>query len=187
MTPKNVQSILLISGPLAVGKTSVRELLTTKYGYIAIQSSSYLRELATIRGIALERTSLQMLGDSLDMDTQFGWVVSEVTLPQIQAKPEQKFWIFDAVRKSEQISLFRNYFGSSVRHVHFTSSEHVLKERYESRARADDALSYEEAINHPNERSSRSLSLIADRVISLEELSSEDAAQLLNNWVNGWS
>lgn len=177
-------SILLISGPLAVGKTSVREQLVAKHEYSAIQSSSYLRELAAMKGIALERSNLQMLGDSLDLETQFGWVVSNVALPQIQAKPKQKLWIFDAVRKPEQVSLFRDQFGASVRHVHFTSPEPILKKRYDSRARSDDSVSYEDAISHPNEYSSRSLSQIADRIISLEELSSEDAALLLAKWVN---
>jgi len=184
MNSTSRQSILLISGPLAVGKTSVRELLTVKHGYVAIQSSSYLRELAATKGIAWNRANLQLLGDTLDLETQFGWVVSDIALPQTKAKPEQKLWIFDAVRKPEQISQFRNCFGSSIRHVHFTSPEHVLKKRYESRARSDDTVPYEEAINHPNERSSRSLSQIADRVISLEELSCEDAALLLANWVD---
>lgn len=177
------QVILLVSGPLAVGKTSVREMLIAKHGYAAIQSSSYLRELAIAKGIALERKNLQVLGDSLDIETQFSWVVSKVALPQVQAKPEQELWIFDSVRKPEQVSLFRGQFGASVRHVHFICPESILKNRYESRVRTEDAVSYEDAINHPNERSSRSLSQIADRVISLEKLSSEDAAQLLASWV----
>lgn len=184
MTLTGLQSILLISGPLAVGKTSIRELMVAKHKYLAIQSSSYLKELTATKGTILDRANLQALGDSLDLETQFSWVISKVALPQIQAKPEQKLWIFDSVRKPEQVRLFRNQFGASVRHAHFICSDRILKERYESRARSDDAVPYEAAINHPNERTSRSLSQIADRVINLEDLSSEAAAQLLAEWVH---
>ncbi|WP_433587995.1 AAA family ATPase [Pseudomonas koreensis] len=182
---KSELTILLISGPLAVGKTSVRENLTAQHGYVAIQSSSYLKELAAMKEIALERANLQMLGDWLDMESQFSWVVSRVALPQIHAVPEQTLWVFDAVRKPEQVVLFRNQFGESIRHVHFTCSEPILKQRYQSRARVDDAVSYEDAINHPNELSSRSLDRIADRVVNLEEHSAEAAAKLLADWLTG--
>lgn len=185
MKSKPKLTILLISGPLAVGKTSVREYLTARHGYIAIQSSSYLKELAAINEVVLERASLQMLGDCLDIESQFSWVVSRVALPQIQAAPEQKLWVFDSVRKPEQVVLFRNQFGESVRHVHFTCSEPILKQRYHSRSRADDAVPYEDAINHPNERSSRNLDQIADRVVNLEEHSAEEAAKLLVDWLIG--
>lgn len=176
--------ILLISGPLAVGKTSIREALTAQHGYVAIQSSPYLKALAAQRGIAVERTNLQRLGDALDLETQYSWLVKDVTLPQIAAQPEQYLWVVDSVRKKEQVSLFRERFGSAITHVHFLCAESVLKKRYEARSRQEDAMPYEEAINHPNEVSSRSLSQIADRVVDLEALTSEKAADLVAKWAS---
>lgn len=175
-------SILLISGPLAVGKTSTRESLMDRHGYVAVQSSPYLRALATERGIGVERAGLQMLGDSLDLETRYSWIVTDVALPQIQARPEQYLWVVDSVRKVEQVKLFRDYFGSAITHVHFTCPESVLKERYDTRDRQDDSTPYEDAINHPNEISSRSLFQIADRVVDLQELTSEQAASLVASW-----
>lgn len=185
MSAMSLQVILLVSGPIAVGKTSIRDYLVENLGYLAIQSSTYLKELAVAKGISLERANLQMLGDLLDLETDFSWVVSEVAVPQIRAKPVQQLWIFDAVRKPEQVGHFRNQFGTSVRHVHFTCSESILKQRYDSRCRSDDGVAYEIAIDHPNERSSRSLSEIADIVICLDELNSADAAKLLHLRLGG--
>lgn len=172
-------SILLISGPLAVGKTSVRETLVAHHGYLALQSSSFLRELASSCGIPSERASLQTLGDFLDTETQFSWVVKSVALPQIQENPERKFWVFDAVRKPEQVALFREQFGAAIRHVHLTCSEPVLKQRYELRGRHDDSVSYEVAINHPNEVASRSLSRIADQIFRMDDLTSEEVSKII--------
>jgi len=180
----NGLSILLISGPLAVGKTSIREVLTARHGYVAVQSSPYLKELAALRGIIVERASLQRLGDALDLETRFSWIVYDVARPQIAAKPEQLLWVVDSVRKTEQVRLFRDCFGSAIMHVHFTCSESVLRNRYDMRGRQDDAVAYEEAISHPNEVSSRSLSQIADRIVDLEQLSSDKAADLVAQWAN---
>ncbi|VVN41427.1 hypothetical protein PS664_05444 [Pseudomonas fluorescens] len=176
-------SILLISGPLAVGKTSVREVLCDRYGFSALQSSTYLKELAATCGIIVDRAALQVLGDSLDLETQYSWIVSDVALPQIQARPSQFLWIVDSVRKAEQVALFREHFGDAITHVHFTCSELILKNRYETRNRQDDSTTYEDAINHPNEISSRGLSGIADRVLDLQDLSSQDAACKVAHWV----
>lgn len=177
-------SILLISGPLAVGKTSIRDILVHSYGYAVLQSSSYLRALAAKRGIAIERTTLQTLGDSLDLETQYSWIVIDIALPQIQATPDQRLWIVDSVRKVEQIALFRKHFGSAVTHVHFTCPEFILKKRYETRNRQDDSTGYEDAISHPNEIASRSLLRIADRVLDLQDLSNENAACKVANWAH---
>jgi hypothetical protein len=180
-------SILLISGPLAVGKTSIREALIATHGYAAIQSSPYLKELAAQRGITIERANLQQLGDALDLETQFSWIVDDVALPQIAAKPEQLLWVVDSVRKMEQVGRFRDCFGSAITHVHFTCPESVLRERYGMRGRLDDTITYEQAISHPNEMSSRGLSLLADRIVDLGELTSEKAADLVAKWAKSIS
>ncbi|WP_143522782.1 AAA family ATPase [Pseudomonas sp. 2822-15] len=176
-------SILLISGPLAVGKTSIREVLVNKYGYTALQSSAYLRKLAASQGIPIERSTLQVLGDRLDLQTQYQWIVIDVALPQIQANPSQCLWIVDAVRKEEQVKLFREHFGSAVKHVHFNCAESLLKNRYETRNRQDDSAEYEVAISHPNEIASRNLSLIADWTIDVDNLTSESAADMVKKLV----
>lgn len=176
--------VLLISGPLAVGKTSIREALIARHGYAAVQSSPYLRQLAERRGITIDRANLQSLGDALDLETQYSWIVKNVALPQIAATPEQHLWVVDSVRKAEQVRLFRDYFGSVVTHVHFTCPESVLKNRYDTRSRQEDGISYEDAINHLNEISARDLSQIADRVVELETLTSEKAADMVAKWSN---
>lgn len=179
---KNI-TVLLISGPLAVGKTTFRDALTKEYGYVAIQSSTYLKALAVERQIEIDRTSLQALGDLLDQETQYSWVVTDVALPQISSMPGQLLWIVDSVRKAEQVKLFREQFEASVVHVHFTCPEKVLKKRYETRDRQGDSVLYEDATKHSNEVSSRGLVQIADLVVDLDELTSDAAACMVSSWV----
>ena len=171
--------ILLISGPLAVGKTAVRDELEKSYGFVSLRSSAYLRYQANAERIPLDRQSLQNLGDRLDVETNYRWVVDSVARPAISAS-EGMLWLFDAVRKERQVAHFRESGLGLVLHVHFTAADHLLRERYERRQIAQgadaDLTTYEDAINHDNERASRALKAIADSSVDLGDISPQVAA-----------
>jgi cytidylate kinase len=61
--------LLLLSGPIAVGKTAVRDYLVGKHGFDYVRSGKYLSEMANRRSIDAKRISLQDLGDELDLKT----------------------------------------------------------------------------------------------------------------------
>lgn len=172
--------MLLVSGPLAVGKSAVRAVMVSTHQFTYLRSSDYLKDVAATKRIASDRKGLQDLGDSLDAETDYRWVVDQVAVPALQAKPEWARWIFDAVRKSRQIEHFRGIFGRDVFHVHFTATEDELKARYIARqkttAGAFDHQPFEVAIDHDNERESRSLINVADLVIDLGDTSPKIAA-----------
>ena len=173
--------IILLSGPLAVGKTSVADVLNQQLHFKKISSSSFLRTLAQARGLPDSRETLRQLGDLLDDGTGFAWLVDDVASMQVEREPNQLNWFVDAVRKPEQVWRFRAKFPN-VLHVHFTAPEDVLRARFTARAREGDeaeaADSYERHVAHPNEQSARSLSKIADIIIDLSMVEPTEAAVL---------
>ena len=173
--------IVLLRGPVAVGKTTLRQELLSSRGFDYVRSSGYLMQLAKERGLAASRTSLQNLGDELDVATDYRWVVDEVARPAIEASPNQRLWLVDAVRKERQVAHFRNAFGNRVLHVHLHADEDVIRTRYEARrASLDeqaDATPYEVAVHHENEILSRALISRADVVIDTKAASPAESAE----------
>ena len=181
--------VLLLSGPLSVGKTAVRAVLVSSHGFSNLRSSEYLRSVAKIRGLSTDRRILQEIGDGLDMSTDYRWLIDDVAYPVMEDNPSQGLWIVDAVRKLRQIEHFRNRFGATVHHIHFTASEEVLRARYYVRQKAQgsdaDLTPYEVAIDHDNERAARSLAKSADLLINLGVTSPLDAAGTILRTLTG--
>jgi adenylosuccinate synthase len=113
-----------------------------------------------------------MLGDALDQETDFRWVIDSVAIPTIEANPSTERWLFDSVRKHRQLKHFRTAFPGSVLHAHLTAPESVLRDRFEQRRHSEsderDAAGYDSACSHPNELEARSLQVPADVVVVVE-------------------
>ena len=127
---KQLEFLVLLSGPLAVGKTTLREQLVLEHDFDYVRSGRYLLDLAEREALDGRRRGLQDLGDELDRKTDFKWLLEDVAMPGFQANPERSRWLVDAVRKPKQVKHFRNAFGTAVLHVHLTATEDVLKTRY---------------------------------------------------------
>lgn len=170
--------ILLLSGPLSVGKTSVARVLTDEFQFRRISSGDYLRGILAKRKLPETRQELQDLGDMLDRETDFSWLIDPVARNEIAQAPDQTSWYVDAVRKPQQVAHFRGAFPQ-VLHVHLTANEDVLAARFAVRDRAGDFAQdfglYEQAINSENEQSARALKYIADSVIDLGKRSPHQA------------
>lgn len=61
-----MKRLLLLSGPMASGKTSVSAALQEHYGFVSISSSAFLRAHLTALSEPIDRLQLQELGDALD-------------------------------------------------------------------------------------------------------------------------
>ena len=177
---KQLEFLVLLSGTMAVGKTTLREQLVLKHGFDYVRSGRYLLDMAEREALDGSRRGLQDLGDELDRKTDFLWLLLDVAIPGFQASPDRTRWLVDAVRKPRQVKHFRDAFGPTVLHVHLTAPDEVLKARYESRRFAmgegADPMPYEIAIAHDNEVASRGLISIADLVIGMNTVTPEDAA-----------
>jgi len=177
-----VKRLLLFSGPMACGKTSISEVLQARYGFFPVSSGAYLRAELTARYQMLDRHNLQELGDALDKETDFSWLIESVAIPAITARPDVENWLVDAVRKPRQVELFRNRFTDAVKHVHVVVSEAVLKQRYASR-NPHHLPQYETDVSHPNEQCARSLASLADQILDTEGLTPSDIAdQIIQVW-----
>jgi adenylosuccinate synthase len=178
-----LEMLVLLSGPVAVGKTTLRQVLLKEHGFAYVRSSAYLMEVAAKQGEGTARSSLQEIGDGLDETTDYRWVLDAVAIPAMTACPEHRRWLVDAVRKERQVQHFRAEFGAAVLHVHLTASEAVLQHRYDARATdlgaAGDTTPYAVAITHSNEIAARSLISLADLVIDTETTAPRDAARLV--------
>lgn len=166
-----VEKLLLLSGAIGSGKTEVATELIEKSDFVKITSSGYLSSLITpeeLKDGDERRRQLQELGDHLDDETGYRWIVDPVAIRAIQGSPGTKNWLVDAVRKKRQVELFRERFGSLVRHVHLTAPEEVLRLRY-----AKKGSDYDVVIAHPNEVNARSLEDLADLVFDTSAAKAE--------------
>lgn len=161
--------IVLLSGPVAAGKSTLSKILVEEYGYKNIRSGRYLQTLAHDQGLDVSRRTLQMLGDSLDDTTDFAWLVDDVAVPMIEGEPGQRLWLLDSVRKARQVQHFRTRFLDDVLHVHVVAPEEELRRRYEERVKKggeyEGGTPYDEAVSHSNEIASRALGTIADLIV----------------------
>lgn len=177
-----MKRLLLLSGPIAGGKTSVSASLQENYGFVPISSGSYLRAQLAVRNEPLDRHNLQELGDSLDRATDFSWLIEAVAIPALEARQDIENWLLDAVRKPRQVELFRLRFASAVRHVHIVAPDAVLEQRYAARGLSH-LEEYQASVLHPNEQSARSLTAFADKVLDTDEYSPvEIADQIMDIW-----
>lgn len=167
--------LVLLSGPMAVGKSEAAASLISNHHFERISSSNYLRTILSSAGRQADRSALQDIGDQLDELTDYRWIVDDVALPLFaENATNPRCWLLDAVRKGRQVDHFRAAVPETF-HVHLMASEETLRRRYEGRQRGGD-LSYEEAISHPNEIAARRLVHTADLVLNVEGQSPEEIA-----------
>jgi len=172
--------IVLLSGAFKSGKSTVARELVHEFGYLRISSSDYLRSLSPDveqLDIAQARSRLQETGDELDRTTDFRWVVDPVATSALASAPGVSAWLFDAVRKRQQVDHFRERFGSAVIHVHLTAPDDVLRSRS-----GLSEMAFNTAIAHSNEVSSRSLIDMADCVF---DTTSRTAHQIAIQFARG--
>lgn len=180
-----MQHLVLLSGPLAVGKSTLTSNLIESHGFMKIASSGYLKEAAARMSISIDRTALQEIGDRLDLETDYFWIVENVAKPSFDAMPAQDKWLVDSVRKKRQVDHFRSTFGDAVLHVHLTAPEDELQRRFEHRLSTSNHnegfVTYDGAIAHANERAARKLLDIADLVL---DVTTRDANSLAKSVID---
>lgn len=170
-----VQRLILLSGAVGAGKTSIANALIERFEFKKIGSSDYLLSLISPEELKEgdeRRRQLQELGDHLDQTTDYRWIVDPVATDAIAREPLVANWLVDAVRKKRQVEHFRELLGGNIRHIHLTAPEEILRARYTERGG-----SYDEVVAHPNEVNARSLITIADEVVHTTEASPHHIAE----------
>jgi adenylosuccinate synthase len=156
--------IVLLSGSVASGKSTLGKQLVSDFGAILIKTWQLLTEIDP--NVSRDRHSLQNLGEKLDKETEGRWV-SEALGKRVSQLDDDAIIAVDSVRILAQIDCVRQGFGPKVVHVHLEATEEDRSKRYAGRKRKDikELETYAEVLNNATERDVPSLREKADIVI----------------------
>ena len=167
--------IILLSGPVASGKSMLARRLADQFDMWLLRTSDLLKSSITATDDT-GRAALQREGDRLDEQTEGRWVLDGLDRG-LRGLDTQKSVIVDAVRIPEQIDAIRGAYGPIVTHVHMTAPLDVLTARYDNRlqfADSIDSLTYEGVRNNKTEHLVDRLTAVADVVIDSDRCTEED-------------
>src|SRR5260370_33803854 len=119
--------IVLLSGPIAAGKTTLCDELVSRFGFSVFKTRELIQELC--KDVPTERGALQKAGESLDRKTKGEWIAQSLAR-NVQALETTGNVVVDSVRIKKQIDGVRRAFGAQVVHIHLTAAEETLKKRY---------------------------------------------------------
>jgi adenylosuccinate synthase len=157
--------VIAISGPVAVGKTGVLELLENRFGARRISTRKLILER---KSVPSERGALQTAGDELDRETDGAWVAEGVS-SILAAGGAPDAVLVDSVRIKPQIDHLRRSFGSRVVHIHLNAPLDVLSERYLGRPRElREFDTYDEVRTSATEAAVGELRNVADVVVDTD-------------------
>lgn len=169
------QRIILLSGQVCAGKTTLATMLSERYGAFHIKTRECLRALDA--SIPNERSAMQDAGESLDKQTGGGWVRSALQKRLSELRDDgDRLVVLDAVRILGQIEAIRKGYGAGVIHIHLEAQKSELAKRYRSRrdAHLKEFDDYDKVLENETERQVAQLRQYADVVISTERCTEED-------------
>lgn len=163
--------IVLLSGPVASGKTTLAESLAHRNGFHVIKTRHLIQEL---RGASQVRSELQQAGETLDQQTGGSWVADALVREAGKLSDDAEL-VVDSVRIGGQVDSIRQRFGDRVVHVHLSAETRVLASRWRERSPAlRESKSYAQVRANPTEAQVDSLSGVADIVIDTKQSSQSD-------------
>lgn len=168
-----IRWILLLSGHVCAGKSTLCELLVRSFGAQPLKTKDELLGLMN-RKVA-SRTELQALGERLDRQTKGNWPVERLSA-RINQFPPQRVVVIDSVRIARQIYAFRKAYGRRVCHIHLTAPLKILEGRYSRSSQEDKTRkeSYRQVLQNQTEKDVDNLKDIADAVIDTSHNTVED-------------
>jgi adenylosuccinate synthase len=165
-------SLVVLSGPIASGKTTLAE------GLALLEAAQHLRTSGLISASAgreLGRSELQRLG--LTAHFQGGtWLVDAIT-ELASRSPAGSTIVVDAARTSDQVRQLRRAASGTWRllHVHLRGDDWQLAERHQTRQR-DGEKSWQEVMRSPAETAADLLEAEADLVVDTTRAAPADVA-----------
>ena len=167
--------IILLSGPVASGKSMLGSRLSEQFKMQLLRTSDLVRSLIT-ESNSPSRTALQRKGDDLDKQTHGRWVLDALSQAVCSTAMSTSI-VVDSVKIQKQIDAIRDAYGSIVTHIHMTAPLHVLSSRYSGRRSTHyepEPMNYETIRANATERSVDALAAVADVVIDSNRCTEED-------------
>ena len=168
------KQIVLLSGRVSSGKSTLSANLVQRFGVHPISTKDLIARLAG--DIEHERGAMQNYGELLDRRTKGSWVCRELT-KITESLDEDAVVVVDAVRIAGQIDAVRKAYGQRVFHIHLEAPEEVLSGRYQKKKRKKgfkEFTSYAEVLKNKTECQVESLAALADVVIKTDRCTKDD-------------
>lgn len=118
--------MVLLSGPIASGKTTLAAMLARDRGYQHVRVRRIIESLSG--GSSLSRANLQAVGLALEEATEGKWLGEALVTSSVLAGPV----VIDAVRTLEQLTDLRARTLSSSIAVHVTARLEVRRARFKA-------------------------------------------------------
>jgi adenylosuccinate synthase len=165
-------SLILLSGPIASGKTTLAGDLARQVSAQLVSTSGLISAEA---GRDLDRSGLQRRGLAAPFQGA-DWIIDAVR-QTTSGSPAGIAVVVDAVRTLEQVRGLRMADAGAWRilHIHLRGEDSELAARHEARRRDHDA-SWDQAMRSPTETAVHTLEAEADVVIDTTHVTSQDVA-----------
>lgn len=124
--------ILLLSGEIASGKTTLAQSLNGAFDFNMFKTRAAIKELGKkqLKGKPPERDFLQKFGTSLDKKDDGKWVLDYFQNDFNFSFDSSPYAVVDAVRMGGQVTHFRKAYSYVVVHIHLTASAACLQKRF---------------------------------------------------------
>jgi adenylosuccinate synthase len=167
---ENFLRIVVLSGPVSAGKSTLAHLLRDRYGAHIVRTREFIKERIT--RVRDERRALQRAGERLDRADNGAWVreglVRVIEAAQAGTTPTGLF-VVDSVRIPGQIEAIRQAYGPAVHHLHLYAEDDELRERYHKKGeRTQELPEYREVQKNKTERGIVELAKLADLVVATD-------------------
>ena len=176
-------TILLLSGPICAGKSSIAKKLSDKYNAHIFKTNRLLESYLHKKNKSITRSILQKEGESLDEKTNGKWV-SDALFEKLNVEEiTEGIIIVDSIRIIGQAHEIRKAFGgtrseTTVYHLHLTSENRsVLERRYKRRSaksKISELKNYADLSESKTEKEIDYLSNYADILIKTDRVSEND-------------
>lgn len=170
-----VKQVVVLSGKVCSGKTTLAELLKERFGTIIFRTRDYLQKLDPKTEFA--RDAMQKLGERLDKRTQGHWVCDGLMkFDMTKNKSDNNIVVVDAVRIRNQVVAIRKGYKDKVIHIHLNAPPSELVQRYKKKKHKGikELKSYRQVQLDPTEAKVQKLEDIADVVIDTKRCTKQD-------------